>query len=194
MANGLDDERLLQQWKAIDKINSAAKDGFLILKGIECDILEDGSLDLPDKVLAKADWVIASLHYGQRQPRQQITDRLVGALENEHVSMVAHPTGRILNQRPAYEVDLDAVFQAARENQKLLELNASPHRLDLNDVNLIKAKHHGIPIVINTDAHRVKGLDDMRFGIKQARRGCLTAADVANTLPWKKIKKLLGRA
>jgi DNA polymerase (family 10) len=194
MANGLDDKRLLEQWKEIDKINKTAKDGFLILKGIECDILEDGKLDLPDKVLAKADWVIASLHYGQQQPRQQITDRLVGALENEHVCMVAHPTGRILNQRPAYEVDLDAVFQAAREHHKMLELNASPHRLDLNDVNLIKAKHLGIPIVINTDAHRVKGLDDMRFGIIQARRGCLTAADVANTQPWKKMKKLLGKS
>lgn len=194
MANGLDDNRLLQQWKEIDRINQAAKDGFLILKGIECDILEDGTMDLPDKVLAKADWVVASLHYGQQQPRQQITDRLVGAIENEHVCMVAHPTGRILNQRPAYEVDLDAVFQAARENHKLLELNASPRRLDLNDVNLIKAKHHGIPIVINTDAHRVKGLEDMRFGIIQARRGCLTAQDVANAKPWKEMKKLLGKS
>jgi len=193
MANGLDGDRLLAQWKEIDKINKNATDNFLILKGIECDILESGEMDLPDKVLAKADWVIASLHYGQQQPRQQITDRIIGAIENPHVCMIAHPTGRLLNKRPPYDVDITAVFQAAKENQKLLELNASPLRLDLNDVHLLQAKHHGIPIVINTDAHRVKGLDDMRFGIKQARRGCLTAADVANSLPWKRMKKLLKK-
>ncbi len=192
MANGLNEQRLLEQWKRIDKINNKADDDFVILKGIECDILENGKMDLPDKVLAQADWVIASLHYGQTQPRQQITDRIVGALKNPHVCIIAHPTGRILNKRPAYDVDMEAMFQAAKENKKLLELNANPRRLDLNDSHLIAAKSLGIPIAISTDAHRVKGLDDMRFGIKQARRGCLTAADVANTLPWEKLKKLIG--
>lgn len=191
MANGLDEERLLAQWKEIDKINKKSKDDFLILKGIECDILENGHMDLSDKVLAKADWVIASLHYGQKQPRQQLTDRILGALENQHVSMIAHPTGRVLNKRPAYDVDLDAVFQAAKENKKLLELNASPYRLDLNDSHLMAAKTYGIPIVINTDAHRIRGLDDLKFGIKQARRGCLIATDVANTQSWEKLQKLL---
>ncbi len=193
MANGLDEERLIAQWKVIDKINKKSKDGFLILKGIECDILENGEMDLPNKVLAKADWVIASLHYGQNQPRQQITDRITGALGNPHVSMVAHPTGRILNKRKPYDVDIEAVFQAAFENKKLLELNASPYRLDLNDIHLAAAGAKGIPIVINTDAHRVIGLDNMQFGIKQARRGCLTKKDVANTLPWEKMKKLIGK-
>ncbi len=193
MANGLDGKRLLAQWKEIDKFNKNAKDDFLILKGIECDILENGEMDLDDKVLAKADWVIASLHYGQQQPRKQITDRIIGAIENPHVCMIAHPTGRLLNKRPPYDVDLNAVFQAAKENHKLLELNASPYRLDLNDIHLLQAQHYGIPIVINTDAHRVKGLDDMRYGIIQARRGCLTAADVANTLPWKKMQKLFRK-
>ena len=165
---------------------------FLILKGIECDILENGEMDLPDKVLAKADWVIASLHYGQNQPREQITDRIIGAIKNPHVCMVAHPTGRLLNKREPYDVDIDAVFQAAKEHRKLLELNANPMRLDLNDVYLASAKNHGIPIVINTDAHRIAGLDDIRFGIIQARRGGLTAADVANTRDWKTMRGLIG--
>lgn len=193
MANGLDGTRLLQQWKEIDEINEQAEDDFLILKGIECDILEAGGMDLPDDVLAQGDFVIASVHYGQNQPRQQITDRIVGALENPHVSMIAHPTGRLLNKREAYDVDMDAVFQAALAHGKLLELNANPMRLDLNDVYLLAAKTHGIPIVINTDAHRTNGLENMKYGIKQARRGCLTAQDVANTRDWSEMKKMIGK-
>ena len=193
MANGLDGERLLAQWKEIDKINKASDDDFLILKGVECDILEPGGMDIEDTVLAKADFVIASVHYGQNQPRQQITDRIIGAIENPHVSMVAHPTGRLLNKRKPYDVDMEAVFQAAKENSKLMELNANPIRLDLNDVYLLMAKTMGIRIVINTDAHRVAGLNNMQYGIKQARRGCLTSFDVANTRPWKKMKKMIGK-
>ena len=116
-------------------------------------------MDLPDDVLAQADFVIASVHYGQNQSRQQITDRIVGAIENPHVAMVAHPTGRLLNKREAYEVDMDAVFEAAKANSKFLELNANPIRLDLNDSLLLAAKSHGIPIVINTDAHKIVGLE-----------------------------------
>ena len=193
MANGLDSDRLLAQWREIDQLNQAMTDDFLVLKGIECDILEAGGMDLPDDVLAQADWVIASVHYGQQQSRQQITDRIVGALQHPHVSMLAHPTGRLLNKREPYDVDMDAVFQAAMENRKLLELNANPRRLDLNDIHLLAAKTRGIPVVINTDAHRTEGLDDMKYGIKQARRGCLTAADVANTRPWNEMKKWIGR-
>ena len=192
MANGLDGRRLQAQWKKIDAINEKSDDDFLILKGIECDILENGDMDLSDKVLAKADFVIASVHYGQKQPRQQITDRIVGALENPHVSMIAHPTGRLINKRDAYDVDMDAVFEAAAANRKLLELNASPMRLDLNDVYLLKAKSMGIPIVINTDAHSTRGLDNMKYGIKQARRGYLTKKDVANTREWSEMAKLIG--
>ena len=193
MANGLDEERLLDQWAAIDDINEKAKDNFVILKGIECDILENGDMDLPDQVLAHGDWIIASVHYGQSQPRQQITDRIVGAIRNPHVTMVAHPTGRLLNKREAYDVDIEAVFQAAKETGTLLELNANPIRLDLNDRYLIAAKTHGVPIVINTDAHKVAGLTDMKYGIKQARRGCLTKADVANTKTLKQLLKLIGK-
>ncbi len=193
MANGLNEEQLLAQWKEIEKLNESAKDDFLILKGIECDILESGPMDLSDKVLSQADFVIASVHYGQNQPRQQITDRITGAIENQHVSMIAHPTGRLLNKRDPYDVDMDAVFQAAKENRKLLELNANPMRLDLTDRYLLAAKSHGISIVINTDAHRIKGLEDMKYGIKQARRGCLTAHDVANARDWEEMKLLIGK-
>ena len=193
MANGLDEERLLAQWKEIDQINKSAKDAFVILKGIECDILENGEMDLPDEVLAQGDWIIASLHYGQSQPREQITDRIVGAMKNPHVNMVAHPTGRLLNKREPYDVDIDAVFQAAKETGTLLELNANPVRLDLDDRYLLAAKSHGIPIVINTDAHRTAGLVNMKYGIKQARRGCLTKKDVANTKTLKQLMKLIGK-
>lgn len=193
MANGLTPDRLLEQWKKIDQINANRADDFVILKGIECDILEAGGMDLPDEVLAQGDFIIASVHYGQNQPRQQITDRIIGAIENPHVSMIAHPTGRLLNKREAYDVDIDAVFQAAKANHKMVELNANPVRLDLNDIHLLAAKTHGIPVVINTDAHRTLGLSNMRYGIKQARRGCLSAADVANTRPLTEFLKALHR-
>jgi DNA polymerase (family 10) len=193
MARGLDPKRVLAQWKQIDKLRDSLPDGFTLLKGIECDILEKGGMDLPDDVLAQADWVLASVHYGQKQPRQQITDRILGALENQHVSVIAHPTGRLINRRDPYEVDLDAVMASAKKHRKLLELNANPMRLDLNDVYCAAAKQHGIPIVINTDAHSPDGLDVLRCGILQARRAGLTKADVANTRPWAQMKKLLGK-
>ena len=150
-------------------------------------------MDLPDEVLSQGDWIIASVHYGQSQPRQQITDRILGAIQNPHVTMIAHPTGRLLNKREAYDVDLDAVFQAAKETGTLLELNANPIRLDLNDRYLLAAASHGVPVVINTDAHRTAGLLNMKYGIKQARRGCLTKAEVANTKTLKQLMKLIGK-
>ncbi|HEY2412645.1 MAG TPA: DNA polymerase/3'-5' exonuclease PolX, partial [Pirellulaceae bacterium] len=126
------------------------------------------------------------------QSRQQITDRILGAIENPHVCVIAHPTGRLINRREPYEVDLDAVMAAAKKHKKLLELNANPARLDLNDVYCAAAKQHGIPIVINTDAHSPDGLDVLRFGILQARRAGLTKDDVANTRTWPQMKKLIG--
>jgi len=191
IANGLTSERLLEEWEEIDRLNKRLK-GFTVLKGVEVDILEAGGLDLPDEVLARADWVVASVHYGQNQSRERITARIVGALENPHVAAIAHPTGRLLNRRNAYEVDLDAVLKAARENGKMMELNAHPMRLDLDDVACAAAKGHGIPIVISTDAHNVSGLDAMRYGVLQARRGGLTAEDVANTHTWPQMRKLLS--
>jgi DNA polymerase (family 10) len=186
MAQGLNEKRLLAQWSAIDELN-AAMDGFVVLKGIECDILEAGGMDLPDHVLARADWVMASIHYGQRQSREQITDRIIGAIENEYVSAIAHPTGRLLNRRDAYDVDMDAVIQAAKAHGKHLELNANPRRLDLDDVMCAKARSYGVKIVISSDAHSVAGLDVIRFGILQARRAGLTAKNVANTAPLEEL-------
>ncbi len=181
MANGLDGERLLHQWQEVDELNHRLDGEFTVLKGIECDILEQGGMDLSDEILAQADWVLASVHYGQRQPQQQITDRILGALKNEHVSAIAHPTGRLLNRREPYQVDMEAVFQAALEQGKFLELNANPKRLDLHDVHCAKAKRMGIPIVISTDAHSTAGFKSMRYGVQQARRGGLAASDVINT-------------
>jgi DNA polymerase (family 10) len=192
MARGLTPERVLAQWKEIDRLRPSLPKGFTLLKGIECDILEKGGMDLPDDVLAEADWVIASLHYGQKQPREQITDRILGALHNPHISIVAHPTGRLLNKREPYQVDLDAIMIAAKKNGKLLELNANPVRLDLNDIYCAAAKQYGIPIVISTDAHHPDEMAVMRYGIVQARRAGLTKADVANTRPWAQMKKLIG--
>jgi DNA polymerase (family 10) len=192
MANGLDGNRLRRQWQQIDKLN-AKLSGFTVLKGVEVDILEKGGLDLPDDVLAEADWVVASLHYGQNQPREQITRRILEAIRNPHVSAIGHPTGRIINRRKSYELDLDAVLKAARDHGKLLELNSNPARLDLDDLACAAARDHGIPIVISTDAHNIEGLDVLRYGILQARRAGLTKDDVANTRTWPQMKKLIGQ-
>ena len=192
MAGGLDTKRLEAQWAEIDRIRDQY-DNIRVLKGIECDILEKGGMDLPDDVLAKADWVIASVHYGQQQPIEQITDRILGALENPYVDILAHPTGRLINRRKPYAVDMEQVFATAAKCGKMLELNANPMRLDLHDIHCATAKRHGIPIVISTDAHSTVGLEVMRHGVQQAQRGGLTAADVANTLLWEKFSELVRR-
>ncbi|MCA9188591.1 MAG: DNA polymerase/3'-5' exonuclease PolX [Planctomycetales bacterium] len=192
MANGLDPKRLRSQWQQIDKLRASIPDDFVVLKGIECDILEDGTMDLPDDVLEEADWVIASVHYGQNQSRERITERIVSALENPHVDVIAHPTGRLINRREPYQVDLEAVMRVAKQHGKILELNANPARLDLNDVHCAAAKAMGIPIVISSDAHSVEGLDVLRYGVLQARRAGLTRHDVANTRGWPELKKIMG--
>lgn len=191
MAGGLDAGRLREQWREIDELREQYE-SFTILKGIECDILESGGMDLDDEVLAEADWVIASLHYGQKQPRAKIMARLIGALEHPSVSIVAHPTGRLLNRRDPYDVEVKELIDAAAANGKLLELNANPARLDLDDTHCAMAKEAGVPIVISSDAHSTVGLDVLRYGVLQARRAGLTAKDVANTLPWKSLSKLLS--
>lgn len=193
MANGLDEKRVLEQWSEIDDINESGEFKIHVFKGIECDILEAGGMDLDDEVLAQADWVLGAIHYGQNQPLKQITDRILGAIENPNVNCIAHPTGRLLNRRDPYEVDLDQVMNAAIEHQKMLELNANPARLDLNDIYCAEAKSRGIPIVISTDAHSVKGLNVIKFGIKQARRAGLTRKDVLNSKTLKQMQKLLAR-
>ena len=191
MARGLDEARLLKQWDEIDTINKKSGGKFLILKGLECDILEDGRMDIADDCLAKADWVTASIHYGQRQPRDQITQRILGALENPHVHAISHPTGRLISRREPYDVDLSAVIETAKIQGKYLELNANPSRLDLNDINTAAAIAAGVVIVINTDAHSISNLDLMKFGITQARRAGVVPGNVLNTLPLDKLKKRL---
>lgn len=194
MANGLDGQRLLQQWEQIDIANQSETGHFRVLKGIECDILEKGGMDLPDEILSQADWVLGSIHYGQKQSEAEITNRILGAIENPYVTAIAHPTGRLINRREAYEVDLDSIMAAAKEHGKLLELNANPRRLDLSDLHCALAKEYGIPIVISTDAHSVGGLDVMQYGIKQARRGGLTPNDVANTRTRSQFMKMLPKS
>jgi DNA polymerase (family 10) len=192
MANGMTAERLLRQWEQIDKLRDKLQ-GITVLKGVEVDILEAGGLDIDDETLSHADWVVASVHYGQKQPRAEITKRIVDALANPNVCAIAHPTGRILNRRKPYEVDLEAVFDAAKKHGKFLELNSNPAQLDLNDIHCAACRERGIPIVISTDAHSTQGLDVLRYGILQARRAGLTKQHVANTRSWTQVKKLLGK-
>jgi DNA polymerase (family 10) len=197
MARGLDRKRLLKQWSEIDRLNeSLAAEGpppIVVLKGIEVDMLEKGGLDLPDDVLEQADWVVASLHYGQNQPRDRITARILEAIHNPHVSVIGHPTGRLINRRPAYDVDIEAVIEAAAETGTFLEINANPWRLDLDDRHAAAAKRAGVKLVISTDAHSTRGLDVMRCGVLQARRAGLEAKDVANTRTLAQLKKLLKK-
>lgn len=185
MANGLDRRRLLAQWDEIDRFNEAlaasGRPPVVVLKGIEVDILEKGGLDLPDDVLERADWVVASLHYGQGQSRDRITARILEAVHNPHVDVIGHPTGRLINRRPAYDVDMEAVIEAAARTGTFLEINANPWRLDLDDRHAAAARRAGVKLVISTDAHSVAGLDVMRCGVLQARRAGLTAEDIANT-------------
>ena len=192
MANGLDATRLRAHWKEIDKVRKHTT-GIEVLCGIECDILEDATLDLDDEVLAEADWVIAVLHYGLKQPRVQIMKRLMAAIHNPHVAVLGHLTGRLVGKRPGAEMDLDQVLKAAADHGVMIEINAHPSRLDIDDVGAAAARDLGIPIVIDTDAHSTAGFDVMQYGVFQARRAGLEAKDVANTLPWPKFKKLLKK-
>jgi DNA polymerase (family 10) len=191
-ANGLDDERAI---KHIAKIRAAneATEGIHIFAGIEVDILEDGTLDLSDEVLAQMDIVIASVHSHFNQSAEEMTSRLLKAVSNPNVSLIGHPTGRILLRRDAYAYDMDAVLQAAARNKVAMELNAYPDRLDLCDRHLRQAKQAGVKIVINTDSHHTSHMEKIRYGVLQARRAWLTPADVLNTLPVDQFAKAMKR-
>jgi DNA polymerase (family 10) len=180
-ANGLDDERAVKHIEKIRSVNDAI-DGIRIFAGIEVDILEDGTLDLSDAVLAQMDLVIASIHSHFNLSAEDMTNRLLKALDNPHVSILGHPTGRILLRRDAYAFDMDALLQAAARKKVAMELNAYPDRLDLCDRHLRQAKQAGVKIVINTDSHHTSHMEKMRYGVLQARRAWLTANDVLNTL------------
>jgi DNA polymerase (family 10) len=192
MARGMDGARLRKHWQAIDRVAATVK-GMAVLKGVEVDILENGNLDLPDAVLKDADWVIASIHYGQNQTREQLTERLLNAIRNPHVSAIGHPTGRLIGKRPGYPVDMEAVFKAAADFGCLMEVNGQPDRLDLDDTAVMAAKERGVRFVLDTDAHAVEELGFMEFAIYQARRGGLEAKDVANTRTLAQLRKMLKR-
>ena len=161
--------------------------------GIECDILEDATMDLPDDVLAEADWVVAVLHYGLQQPREQIMKRLMTAIKHPHVNIIGHPTGRMVGKREGADIDMTQMLQAAADYGVMMEINAHYKRLDLDDIHAAAAKDLGIPIVISTDSHSVNGYDVLTYGVDQARRAGLTKADVANTRTWAQFRKLLKK-
>ena len=183
MTNGLDDARALEHIKRIRKVDAEMKGMIRVLAGIEVDILADGSLDLDDSTLAQMDIVVASVHSHFAQPVEEMTARVLRALENPHVRILGHPTGRKVLNREAYAINIDAVLRRAAELGVAVEHNASPARSDLNDLNLRLAKQHGCRIVVDTDAHSTEELDQMRYGITQLRRAWLTPADLLNTEP-----------
>ncbi len=192
VAGGLDERKLSQQIKAIDRLNGRLK-GLRLLKSVELDILEDGSLDLADEILEDLDLVLFSIHFKFNLSREKQTERVIRAMDNPRVHIFCHPSGRLINERRPYELDLEKVMRAAKERGCYLELNAHPDRLDLDDVHCQTAREAGLKVAIGTDAHRVDDLRYMRFGIGQARRGWLEPDDVLNTRSWPELVKLLKR-
>ncbi len=180
--------------RQIDRIRNTTVDGIELLAGSEVNILTDGSLDYDDDVLQQLDWVIASVHSSFRMTAANMTQRIVGAIEHPLVDCIGHLSGRKIERRAPYEFDLEKVLQTCVDTGTLLEINASPDRRDINDTSARAAAKQGIPIVINCDAHRVGGFEVARYGVATARRGWLTAAQVANTRPWAELKQLRPRA
>ncbi|MEK6852762.1 MAG: PHP domain-containing protein [Nanoarchaeota archaeon] len=190
IARGLDQKRLRQQWHEIERLRKKYRQ-IKILKGSEVDILLSGDLDFDNKILSQFDIVIASVHSAFKSPEKEMTKRIIKALENKYVTILAHPTGRIINRRPPYAVDLEQIFEIAREKKKLLEISAQTQRLDLNDINIKLAKEKGVEFVINTDSHSTEQLNWMLLGVSQARRGWIEKSDVVNTLKFRDLSKRL---
>lgn len=192
MARGLDAKRLAEQIKEIDRLNGKIKD-IVILKGIEVDILEDGSLDLADDILKELDLTVCSVHYHRKLSRKKMTERVIRAMDNPYFNILAHPTGRLINERNPYEIDLERIMEAAKERGCFLEVNAHPDRLDLTDRHCKMAKDMGLKLAVSTDAHSVADLDFIRYGLDQSRRGWLEADDVINTRSLRELRKILKR-
>ncbi|MCM2318257.1 MAG: DNA polymerase/3'-5' exonuclease PolX [Pseudomonas sp.] len=190
ITHGLDADGLARQIDEIDALNERLS-GITLLKGIEVDILEDGSLDLPDSILGRLDLVVGAVHSAFTLTKEQQTRRLLRALEHPHFSILAHPSGRLLGERPPINCDFSALIAAARERGCALELNAQPERLDLDDLHCREARDQGVPIAISSDAHSTMDFAGLRFGIGQARRGWLEARDVLNTRPLSAVRRLL---
>ena len=187
IANGLSIERLLKQIEEVRQVDEEMGAGIRVLAGSEVDIKADGAMDYPDEILAKLDFVIASLHIGLRQKREQITERLLNAIRNPHVDMIGHPAARQIPHREAVDADWDAVLQAAGEHQTILEINANPIRLDLKPELARLAKDMGVLLAINSDAHAEEQLDLIDFGIINARRGWVEPRHVINTWSFEKL-------
>jgi DNA polymerase (family 10) len=188
VANGLDERRTLEQIKKIRAANAKGL-GIRILASSEVDVLKDGRLDLDDEVLEQLDVVLVSIHSYMNLEREEMTDRILAAIENPRTQIVGHPTGRLVLRRDAYAYDMERILDAAREHGVVMECNAAPERLDLKDTHLRMARERGVKIVISTDAHTTRGLEAMRYGVQMARRGWLEKKDVINTLP---VEKLLA--
>jgi DNA polymerase (family 10) len=193
IARGLDEARLREQMAEIDGLNEGLE-GFTVLKGFECDIKADGKLDLPDSALEGLDFLVASVHSGFRATEEEMTERIITAIHNDHVSAIGHPTGRLIQKRMPYELNLERMFEAASTQGVMLEINAFPDRLDLDDVNSRAAMERGVTMSIGSDAHTAGQMDFVPLGVSVARRGWLEAKDVANTLPLRDLLRRLGRS
>jgi DNA polymerase (family 10) len=183
IAGGLDEESLKKRNEEIDRINAKIK-GIRILKGMEVDILGDGSLDYSDKILEELDFVIAAIHQGFKK---NVTERIKKAIENPYVDIIAHPTGRLLSGREGYEIDIEEVIEYASKFNVVLEINCYPDRLDLNDIHILKAKKKNIKFSLGTDSHNIGMLKYIRFGIGIAKRGWLTKEEILNTYKWEEM-------
>ncbi len=192
VARGLTAERLRKQCDVIDRLNDKLR-GLRVLKGMEVDILDDGSLDMPDDVLERLDVCVGAIHAGFNLSRKKQTERILRAMDNPHFNILAHPTGRLIGRRDAYELDLERVLRAAKSSGCAIELNAQPERLDLDDSACRLARSIGVPLAISTDAHSTAQLDYMRFGVAQARRGWLEKADVLNSRKLHSLLKFMQR-
>ncbi|MBI4838066.1 MAG: DNA polymerase/3'-5' exonuclease PolX [Nitrospirae bacterium] len=191
IARGMSEEQVLKQNREIKEFNKKLK-GFKLLSGIEVDIRSDGTLDYPAKVLKELDIVVAAIHSGFRQGREQLTKRLISAMKNPHVSVIAHPTGRLIGERDAYDADMAEVLKTAVETGTAIEINAYPLRLDLNDIYAKRAKEMGIPLVISTDTHMTSHFGYMIYGVSVAKRGWLEKRDVLNTYDYETLMKRLA--
>ena len=192
IAHGLTEEDLIKQTNEIRKINEGIE-GFTILSGVEVNIKADGSLDIKNQVLADLDIVVASIHSGFKQPRGKMTERMIAAIHNDHVNVIGHPTGRIMNRRKPYDIDLSEVFEAASAQRVYMEINAFPSRLDLSDIDCLRAKDCGLKMAIGTDAHNKDQLRYIDLGVATARRGWLERQDVVNTLAVEQLMTMLKR-
>jgi len=190
--HGLDEKKLAQQRKKIDKLNAKFRSSnvkFRILQGCEANILNDGSIDIKDEVLKRLDYVIAGIHSNFKMPKEKMTERMIKAMKNPNVDIISHPTGRILKRRDEYQIDFDKILRVAKETGTILEINSYPERLDLNDQNIRRAKTAKVKMVINTDSHQKDQLRFMEFGIAQARRGWAEKGDIINCWPLEKLLK-----